>query len=129
MASSHTAIPEFLKFLDPHLCLNILNFYESFLTDEVATQTRRNFLFRTHLFKEQEEFLRKHNITDSDLLSQNEIKRKVDEKQEHDLKFRLTGFLNLIENNKKENEGGALSLSKKIVKGIFYSSDRRNPCE
>jgi hypothetical protein len=102
-------LPDYLKFTDPHLSLQILDFYLKFTNDTEIQLLKKKLLQKTFLFDKQKDF--------PELEKNINLNKEKLEKEEGELKFRLTGFLNLIENcNKsKDFDSSSFSLGKKIV--------------
>jgi hypothetical protein len=110
------SVPEYLEFIDPHLCLNILDFISK-KSDISIVNKKKEKLFKTLLFDQQNSFIQ----TNPELVSaeEKEIIRTNAEgvlKMEEELKSGIVGFLNLIENCRRTNDfDTSNSLSKKIV--------------
>jgi hypothetical protein len=118
---------QILKYIDNHLVLKFMDFVLE--TDKSNTQnlltTKKEILFKTYLFEEQENFLNKHKD-----LNQGENEKIVEKrsallKLEQELKSSIENFLSLTENFRR---GGSVdptfSVHKKIV--IIINLDRRN---
>lgn len=112
---------EVLKFLDPHMVINVLDFSLKKVTSDSEKEKylryKKKVLFKTFLFDEQKQFLHSNsNLAeqgDSESIQQSQENLK---KKEDLTKLAIIGFLNLMENYRKNtNFDITSSISKKIV--------------
>jgi len=112
---------EVLKFQDPHLVLRILDFsFKNLQTEtekEDLLQYKEKFLFKTFLFDSQRQFLESNqNLSRKINLEEIEKTQENVKKKEDMSKFSIIGFLNLMENYRRNaNFDIGSSISKKIV--------------
>jgi hypothetical protein len=117
MNVSENQQPEYYDFLDSHLKLHLLEFFiQNGINKEYNSKIRTEVLSNTYLFNKQSEYFRDNN---NELKRIEELKIKV-ENNENDLKQKIVGYLNLIENAKSSNNyDTSSSINKKIVYNIF----------
>jgi hypothetical protein len=120
---------EILKFLDSHLVLRVLDFNlaKHGADNEILLKKTKQTLFKTLLFDQQIQFLNEHpSLVDSgeDYVAKISAVKETQSKNEEQAKQSIVGFLNLIENWRKNNNFDmSSSISKKIVSNIcniFY---------
>ena len=117
MSTSNTGLPDYIKFLDPHLALIVIEFYLNKTKGEELLKYKKQMLLKTMLFEQQQKLYEEHpDLFDQNEKNQIEIKREQQEKGEAECKSKLIGFLNLIDNCRRNNDyDTSASMSKKIV--------------
>jgi hypothetical protein len=116
---------EVLKFQDSHLVLRILDFLVQKEGDKSQAgnllQYKKKVLFKTFLFDNQKQFLQSHSDLSSEAESEAIEKAQESLKKKEDLsKLSIIGFLNLMDNYRKNsNFDMNSSISKKIVMIIY----------
>ncbi len=113
MNVSENFLPEYIDFFDSHLRLLVLDFYlEKGINREFITKLKSEILSRTYLFETQEKFFKDDS---NELNNIRENKEKLESK-ENELKQKIMGYLNMIENAKNSNNYDTTSsINKKIV--------------
>ena len=113
MNVSENFLPEYIDFLDSHLRLLVLDFYlEKGINREFITKLKSEILSRTNLFETQEKIFKDDN---NELNKIKQYKEKL-EIRENELKQKIMGYLNMIENAKNNNNyDTSSSINKKIV--------------
>jgi hypothetical protein len=118
MNVSEQFLPEYFDFFDSHLKLIVLDFYsQNNIYKEHIQKLRTEILANTYLFNRQEE------ISKNDLKEMNRIKENKEKVQlsEDEIKQKIIGYLNLIENAKNNNNyDTSSSINKKIVKFFLF---------
>ena len=120
-ASSFESQIEVLKFLDPHLVVRLLDFSLKNVTNESDKENilkyKKKVLFKTFLFDDQKKFLDSNQnlVEEGDSLSIEQTQENLKKKEDLS-KLSIIGFLNLMENYRKNaNFDMGSSISKKIV--------------
>lgn len=113
---------EYLKFIEPHLGCQIMEFIlKKHPENQEILKMYKSLLFKGQDFEKQKEY----KIYDEKQIEELKTKKA---KEEEEIEEKLKGFLNLCENCKKQNnyELNSFALGKKIVKKIFnfYKLDR-----
>jgi len=125
MSSEQAARTEIFQFLDPHHIIEILDFELSITKDSTKkvelTKLKKDALFKTFLFEEQSKFLSENKSLFKDNESECiENKKQQIKKVEEETKNTISGFLNLMENFRKNNNFDiSFSIHKKIVEFIL----------
>src|SRR5437764_1313158 len=99
MSMSTAGLPEYIKFLDSHLALQILDFYINKTRSEDILKYKKQILFKTMLFDQQSKFIEEN----SNLFTEDDKQNLVNKKEklaleESGTKQRIIGFLNLSDN-------------------------------
>ena len=118
MSVSANELPEYIKFLDPHLALQVIDFYISKERNPDLVAYKKQILFKTMLFEQQLAFIEENkNLFDENIKQNISSKKEQQAKDESQTKQRIIGFLNLIENCRKAYDyDTSASMSRKIVK-------------
>ena len=113
MNVSEQFLPEYFDFFDSHLKLIVLDFYlQNNINKEPLQKLKAEILSNTNLFTQQEEYF-KNVGKEMNIIK--ELKEKV-EQNEADIKQKIIGYLNMIENAKNNNNYDTTSsINKKIV--------------
>jgi hypothetical protein len=113
MNVSEHLLPEYFDFFDSHLKLIVLDFYlKNNINKEPLQKLKADILSNTNLFTQQEEYF-KNVGKEVNIIK--ELKEKV-EQSEADIKQKIIGYLNMIENAKNNNNYDTTSsINKKIV--------------
>ncbi len=113
---------EILKYVDTHLLLKYIDFLSAQDKSATLLEYKKESLFRTSLFDEQENFLKEHKDLDQGESEKISERRTKSSKYEDELKTSIKGFLNLVENFRKANKIDTSStMHKKIV--LFINLD------
>jgi hypothetical protein len=113
-------IPEYLRFIDVHLSLKIIDFLLKNSNQEDKNQLltlKANQLLQTKLFKEIENFLEENPLfkKEDNFTKVISTKNSIKETEEN-LKNEIFGFLNIIKNMEENEDFDFTSLiNKKIV--------------
>ena len=122
MNVSVNILPEYYEFLDTHMSLKVLDFHLSKSTDEnkkgELLKTKKAQLLKTKLYSEIYKFFEENpsfiNGEELNTLKQTETKLNS---HEEDLKDKIIGFLNIVNNIKNDSTFDFNSpINKKIVK-------------
>jgi len=116
---------EVLKFLDPHMVIRLLDFSLEKVTNENDKENylryKKKVLFKTFLFDQQKQFLESNpNLSNQGEIEAMELTQENLKKKEDLSKLAIIGFLNLMDNYRRNALFDMTSsISKKIVKIII----------
>ncbi len=122
MSVSENSLPEYYNFLDTHLSLRVLNIHISKASDANTKaellKTKKVQLLKTRLYKEISKFFEENpslkSKQESNALQESEAKLNL---HEEDLKDKIVGFLNIVNNIKNDPSFDFTTpINKKIVK-------------
>lgn len=119
VSDNNPNLPEYIHFIDPHLKIIILDFYLSKNTgnNENILKQKKQELFKTYLFDQQKKFLDENkSLSDENDYQLIEKNKEKLEKDETEIKEKIIGFLNLLEQCRNINDyDTSTSMNKKIV--------------
>jgi hypothetical protein len=121
MNVSENILPEYYKFLDTHMSLKVLDFHLSKSTDEnkkgELLKTKKLQLLKTKLYSEIYKFFEENPSfkNEQELITLKQTETKLNSHEE-DLKDKIIGFLNIVNNIKNDPTFDFTTpINKKIV--------------
>ncbi len=122
MSVSERTLPEYYNFLDTHLSLKVLDFQIQKATDDKVKSdllaTKKAQLLKTKLFSDIYKFFEEHPSlkSEQELTALRESETKLNSHEE-DLKDKIIGFLNIVNNIKNDPTFDFTTpINKKIVR-------------